>query len=338
MSTVRLRNTSESDTSQRPAKGAPSSAQDRQQRDLEDILQGLSQSRKRLPTRLLYDAEGSRIFEEICRLPEYTVTRTESALLRAHGPDIARFVGPSASVIEPGAGSGEKTRLLLNMLQLPLLYAPIDVDREALARCSTTIRAENPGLKVVPVHGDFTKLATLMLPESGASRRLLYFPGSTIGNFEPTAVQALLLRFRKLCGTDGRLLIGVDLRKNPQRLLRAYDDAAGVTARFNLNLLAHLNREFGATFDIEAFSHRAYYDRHLHRIEMHLVSRTDQTVCVGNQRFEFGAGEYIHTENSYKYLPSQFKRLAAAAGWSGWRLWMDPQRTFSIHGFEAAAV
>ena len=336
MSTVRLREARSNDTA--TVRGnEPSPSQQRHQRDLDEILQGLAQPRKRLPTRLLYDAEGSRIFEEICRLPEYTVTRTESALLREHGADIARFVGPSAAVIEPGAGSGEKTRLLLEMLESPLLYAPIDVDREALARCSVDTRAQHPGLKVVPVHGDFTKLASLMLPESGAARRLLYFPGSTVGNFEPTAVQALLLRFRKLCGDDGRLLIGVDLRKNPQRLLRAYDDAAGVTARFNLNLLTHLNREFGATFDVESFTHRAYYDRRLHRIEMHLVSNADQTVTVGSQSFSFSAGEFIHTENSYKYLPSQFKRLAAAAGWHGWRLWMDPQRTFSIHGFEAAA-
>ncbi len=303
--------------------------------DLAEILQGLSRPQKRLPTRLLYDEEGSRLFERICETADYYVTHTELAILRQHLGDIAEFAGPGAGVIEPGAGCGCKTRELLSALEDPRWYAPLDIDPSVLWRCRQAMREALPRLPLAPVCADFTRPwrhARLPLAE----RRLLFFPGSTIGNFEPAEAQRLLRQFHDVTGPGGRLVLGVDLRKNAARLRRAYDDGEGITARFNLNLLARLNREHGADFDLSGFEHRAVYDKARHRIEMHLHSRRPQQVQVGGRAFRFAAGETIHTESSHKYLPGGVAMLAAAAGWQAWKLWMDPQRRFALMGFEAA--
>lgn len=302
---------------------------------LEAILEGLTQPQKRLPTRLLYDEQGSRWFETICDLPEYYLTRTELAILRAHAGDIAAFAGRDAALIEPGAGFGAKARLLLGAMQRPRLYAPMDIDATVLRRCAAVTRNAFPDLQVMTLFADFQQ-PFLVPQEPLAKRRVVFFPGSTIGNFEPAAAQRLLRRFHGAAGRGGRLLIGIDLRKNAATLRKAYDDAAGVTARFNLNLLRHVNREYGGHFDLESFAHRADYDKTHHRIEMHLVSRRPQLVRVGRRCFRFERGESILTEYSYKYLPGDFAALAAGAGWQWTRLWSDPQRRFGVLGFHAA--
>ncbi|MDP9141063.1 MAG: L-histidine N(alpha)-methyltransferase [Pseudomonadota bacterium] len=301
---------------------------------LAEILHGLAQRQKVLPTRLLYDEQGSRWFEAICDLPEYYVTRAELDILRDRAVDIADFVGSDAALIEPGAGYGAKARLLLSALQTPRLYAPMDIDDTALRRCEIVTRCAFPELKIAPFTGDFQQ--PFVIPASSqARRRVIFFPGSTIGNFDPAAARRLLQQFRIAAGADSRLLIGVDLRKNPDVLRRAYDDAQGVTAAFNLNLLRRLNREYGAHFDITAFTHRAVYDKHKHRIEMHLVSRYAQLVRIDRRCVRLRRDETIHTENSYKYLPGQFAELAADAGWQWLQIWMDKAHRFGVLGFSA---
>ncbi|WP_165797387.1 L-histidine N(alpha)-methyltransferase [Solimonas fluminis] len=303
--------------------------------DLAEIVGDLSRPQKRLPTRLLYDERGSHLFERICETRDYYVTRAELEILSRDLDDIAGFAGAGAGVIEPGAGCGCKTRELLSALEDPRWYAPLDIDPSVLWRCREAIRQALPHLPLVPVCADFTQpWCHAGLPV--AERRLLFFPGSTVGNFEPVQAQRLLGRFRDAAGPGGRLILGVDLRKNAATLRRAYDDGEGITASFNLNLLARLNREHGADFDTAAFEHLAVYDKALHRIEMHLRSRRDQWVRIGGCRFHFAAGETIHTESSHKYLPGGMVALAAAAGWQAQKLWMDPQRRFALMGFEAA--
>lgn len=304
-----------------------------QDQELAEVLEDLSRPQKRLPTRLLYDERGSRLFERICETQDYYVTRVERALLEQSVRGIASFVGAGAGVIEPGAGCGSKTRLLLQALQTPRWYAPMDIDPSVLWRCRLALREALPGLKVRPHCADFTQALQLQgLPP--ARRRLIYFPGSTIGNFEPVEAARLLRRFRDAAGEDGLMLLGVDLRKSAGTLRRAYDDSEGVTARFNLNLLVRLNREYGADFDPDGFAHQAIYDKVRHRIEMHLLSRRAQRVRIAGRVFRFAEGETIHTESSHKYLPSRFALLAAAAGWTWQRLWLDPQRRFALMGFQ----
>jgi L-histidine N-alpha-methyltransferase len=317
---------------------APSRGGDSKRADgtLDEIVDGLSQPQKRLPTRLLYDEQGSRWFETISGLPEYYVTRAELGILEKHAKEIAGFIGRDAALIEPGAGCGAKARLLLAAMQRPRLYAPMDIDDSVLRRCSASMRKAFPKLQVTTLHADFQQ-PFLVPQEALAARRVIFFPGSTIGNFEPAAAQRLLRRFHGAAGRGGRLLIGIDLRKNARTLRAAYDDAAGVTARFNLNLLSHVNREYGGHFDLESFAHRVEYDKTRHRIEMHLVSLRPQLVRVGRQCFRFERGETIHTENSYKYLPADFATLAGDAGWLWTRMWLDPQRRFGVLGFHAMA-
>ncbi len=301
---------------------------------LDEIHADLSRRQKRLPTRLLYDAQGSRLFEAICELPEYYATRTELQILRDNAASIAAFAGTGVIVVEPGAGAGLKSKQLLRSLRSPRCYMPIDIDDDVLSRCAAEIRADRPLLDVQPLHADFTE--PFYVPaRAGAGPRLLFFPGSTIGNFDPPAARTLLRRFRDAAGPNGGLLIGVDLRKNASTLRHAYDDEAGVTARFNLNLLTRINRDFDADFDINAFAHRAVYDKRRHRIEMHLVSLWAQRVVVSGRRYDFIGGETIHTENSCKYLPRQFATLASSAGWRWEQLWMDAQRRFGVFGFRA---
>src|SRR5581483_1457687 len=296
----------------------------------EAVVRGLSAPRKRLPCQYFYDAEGSRLFEEITGLEEYYPTRTETAILREHAHAMARPSGTGAVLVEFGSGSSRKTELVLAALDAPRAYVPIDVSDTALGEAQLRLERRFPALEVMPVNASFCD--PLALPGRVQSRRKLgFFPGSTIGNFDPPDAGWLLRHFSRVLGPGSRLIVGVDLDKDTQRLEAAYDDARGVTARFNLNLLARINRELGADIDLAGFRHRAVYDRDLKRIEMHLVSREAQTVRVLGRSFHFAAGESIHTENSYKYSVEQFQALAQGAGWRPARVWTDAAHDFSVH-------
>ena len=302
----------------------------------EEFVAGLRAQPRAIAPKWFYDAEGSRLFERICELPEYYPTRTELALLAQHAPAIADRIGPGAEIVEFGAGASVKVRLLLDALTAPGLsprrFVPVDISGEHLSHAAAALRNDYPGLAVEPVAADFT--AALTLPPA-AGPRLGFYPGSSIGNFDPAAAEALLRRFRGwLAG--GPLLIGVDLVKDPALLHAAYNDASGVTAAFNLNLLARANRELGADFELANWAHSAFYQPALRRIEMHLVSRRRQRVCVDGQRFEFDEGDSMHTENSYKYTVDGFHALAHRAGFKATKVWTDAERRFSLHWLEPA--
>ena len=296
---------------------------------LQDVLDGLGRPRKTISAKYFYDLEGSRLFEEITRLPEYYPTRTELSILSSRADAIAALVPDGATIVEFGAGSTEKIRILLRALPRLAAYVPVDVSGEFLAAEAARLRADMPDLEVLPVTGDFT--GPIRLPAGLGTRSLVgFFPGSTIGNFEPEMAGDLLARFAELLGPGALLVIGVDLVKDNAVLDAAYDDAAGVTARFNRNLLVRINRELGADFDLDAFAHRAFFDRAKSRIEMHLVSRRDQVVRIAGHEIAFRAGETIHTENSYKYTPASFEALAARAGWSRAELFGDAEGLFAV--------
>ena len=301
----------------------------------EDVIGGLSQPQKSLPPKYFYDAEGSRLFDLICRLPEYYPTRAELALTRRHLADIARFAGRGCELIEYGSGESHKTRLLLKALR-PAVYVPVDISSTALAGAARRLSAEFAWLHIFAVIGDFSQ--PLRLPvfrQRAGRRRVVYFPGSTIGNLAVPEAQAFLSMSRAQVGADGAMLIGVDVKKDANVLHAAYNDARGVTARFNLNLLVRVNRELGADFDLRRFRHYAFYNAPLGRVEMHLVSLARQAVRIGRHRFEFERGETIHTENSHKYAVEEFRALAAEAGFRGAKLWQDRQGLFSLHGLVA---
>ena len=294
------------------------------------VLAGLSNSRKRLPCQYFYDAAGSELFEEITRLEEYYPTRAETAILHEHARSMVRPAGRRAVLVEFGSGSSRKTELVLAALEAPRAYVPIDVSQSALAEARARLERRFPGLEIVPVNASFCealRLPARVLPHA----KLGFFPGSTIGNFDPPDAGRLLTHFARVLGPGSRLIVGADLDKDPRRLEAAYDDAKGVTARFNLNLLERINRELGGDFDLARFQHRAIYDRELKRIEMHLVSRVRQIVRVLGRSFPFAAGESIHTENSYKYSLEQFRVLAGSAGWHPARVWLDAGQDFSVH-------
>lgn len=294
-----------------------------------DALAGLSAPRKTLPCKWLYDAEGARLFEAITRLPEYYPTRTETQILTDQAAAIADAVGPGAAVIEFGPGDGAKGALLLQGLHAPAAYVPVDIAPEWLEAAAARVARARPGLAVLPVVADFTE--AFALPRRlGAAPRLGFFPGSTIGNFEPAEASAFLRRARSTLGAGARLLLGADLVKDAAVLEAAYDDAAGVTAAFDLNLLHRLNREAGADFDPAGFRHRAVWNPALERIEMHLVAQRPQQVHLAGRVFRFAAGETIHTESSHKYRPERLRALAAAAGWRADRMWTDPSQLFSV--------
>jgi dimethylhistidine N-methyltransferase len=296
---------------------------------LADVLRGLAKPKKTLPTELLYDARGSELFEQICELPEYYPTRTELAIMRAHVDEIAEAIGPEATLFEYGSGSSVKTRLLLAALHEPRAYLPVDISREHLLATAAQLREEFPALRVEPICADFTR--PLELPTTlGPGRRVGYFPGSTIGNFEVPAAIELLRQLARLAGRDGRVLVGADLRKPASVLEPAYDDAAGVTAEFNLNLLARINRELRGDFDLSRFEHRAYWDDEHGRIVMTLVSTCAQVVTVAGHSFAFAEGEAIRTEYSHKYTLDGFAELAQRAGLRVERVWTDPQQWFSV--------
>jgi L-histidine Nalpha-methyltransferase len=303
----------------------------------DDVLDGLRASRKHLPCRLLYDAHGAELFERICTVDDYYLTRAELALLERHLPAIAEHVGPRARAIEPGSGAGQKTRMLLSALDRPASYVPIDVSGEQLERNAQALRAEFPELEVQPVHGDYTRALALPRATSSCERTLVFFPGSTIGNFEPGEAAAFLARFSALAGPGALLVLGADSNDDPDSLLRAYDDSEGVTAAFDLNVLAHLNHTHGATFDLAAFVHRATWDATHSRIEMHLVSRRRQTVFVAGEAIAFERGEPIVTEHCYKHRPEMLAALLAGAGWHVRHVFADPQGRMRLWLAAAAA-
>ncbi len=298
-------------------------------RFLEEVLAGLRACPRTLPCKYFYDPRGAALFVEICELDEYYPTRTETAILERRAGEIAAAAGPGCLVIELGSGEARKTEILLAALIDPAGYVPVDISAEQLAESAERIGGRFPGLAVQGVAADYT--AAWSLPElPAAERRLAFFPGSTIGNFSHHEATAFLARLRRLLGNGGALLIGADLQKDRRTLERAYDDARGVTAAFNLNLLERINRELGADFRLEAFRHRAIYNSEAGRIEMYLESRRDQAVEVGGHRIEIAAGEMICTEHSHKYSLPGFRDLAAAAGFTVDRVWTDDRELFSV--------
>ncbi len=303
---------------------------------LDDVLTGLARPQKALPPKYFYDARGCELFERICTLPEYYPTRTEFAIMREHAAAMAKFLGPDCQLIEFGSGSSTKTRILIEQLQPPL-YVPIDIAGEALRTAAAGLAQAFPWLNINGVCADYTR--PLTLPEFVGvpiRRKAVYFPGSTIGNFTPHEAVEFLQLARRMVGQAGVLLIGVDLKKDKRVLDAAYDDAAGVTAAFNLNLLQRINRELGGDFELRRFRHKAYYDEAKGWIEMHIESLDAQFVHVGGERFRFSAGETIHTEISCKYSIEEFQAVAHRAGFAPGQTWIDAARLFSVHGMIAS--
>lgn len=296
----------------------------------DSLRAGLTGTPKHIACKYFYDAEGSRLFDAICELPEYYQTRTEMALLARHANEIAALMGAQAQIVEFGAGSLRKIRLLLDAPGAPRTYMPLDISGEHLRGMLRELAADYPGLSLQPVVADFTQ--PMILP--GATRRAGFFPGGTIGNFTPDAAVALLRRMRGVLNGGG-LLIGVDLVKDPARLHAAYNDAAGVTAAFNKNLLARANRELGTDFDLDGFAHYAPYNPNAQRMEMYLVSLKRQTVTMPGTRFDFAAGEAVHTEDSHKYTIESFREMAVKAGFKPRAVWTDDERLFAIHWLES---
>ncbi|MFP4126802.1 MAG: L-histidine N(alpha)-methyltransferase [Alphaproteobacteria bacterium] len=293
------------------------------------VLEGLAAHPKRIASKWLYDARGSRLFDRICELDAYYPTRTETQILKANAAPLAAFVPAGAALVELGSGSSAKTRILLDALDDLAVYVPVDISAEHLRHAAAELAADYPQLPVWPVVGDFT--AGLNLPhELDDTPKLLFFPGSTLGNLEPEDAVALLRRLGEVANVAG-FVIGIDLEKDVARLRAAYDDPEGVTAAFNTNLLVRLNRELDATFDPAAFAHAARWNAERRRIEMHLVSRCAQEVRVAGRRFAFAEGESIHTENSHKYTLDGFAELATRGGWRTRERWLDDAALFSVH-------
>jgi dimethylhistidine N-methyltransferase len=316
-------------------------ASDATQTFADDVMAGLMAEPKRLPPKYFYDQRGSRLFEEITQLPEYYPTRTETAILQANAPEIAKLIPADAAMVEFGAGSGAKARILLRAASQTSAnrvsaYVPVDISGEFLSNEAARLREDMPKLRVLPVAADFTRPFELPA-DLGAKPRVGFFPGSTIGNFEPHEAHAFLRHAAALLRRGAVLIIGVDIVKDPAVLNAAYNDAAGVTAAFNLNLLERINRELDGAFKLEKFCHRAFYNREKRRVEMHLVSLARQKVRVMGKLVEFRRGETIHTENSYKYTVELFRSQARSAGWTPAAFWLDEQNYFSVHALVASA-
>ncbi len=294
-----------------------------------DVLQGLLAERKELPSKYFYDAAGSQLFEQICEQDEYYLTRTELSIMQDYAREMAALLGPNCLLIEYGSGSSTKTRLLLDALQDPAGYVPIDISKEQLLYSVAALNLSYPNLEVLPVCADYTSAFQLPMPHKPVERKIAYFPGSTIGNFTREAALRFLRQVATLC-RDGGLLIGIDLQKDFNILHRAYNDAQGITAQFNKHLLERINQELGANFQVQHFGHYAFYNPDQGRVEMHLVSLKDQTVCIGNRDISFKPGESIWTESSHKYALDDFARLAKDAGFTVERVWTDPRSLFSV--------
>lgn len=299
-----------------------------------DVIDGLKRQPKQLSPKYFYDEAGSELFEQITQLPEYYPTRTELDILRDHGTDIAAIIPKGAALVEFGAGATTKVRLLLERCAFSA-YVPVDISGAFLNGQADALRKDFPQLAVHPVVADFT--ASFTLPDAvKAMPKVGFFPGSTLGNFEPHEACAFLRSVRAILGDGATMIIGVDLEKDEKVLHDAYNDAAGITGNFNKNVLVRINRELGGNFDLSGFTHRAIYNRERHRIEMHLVSLKAQTVRILGESISFGAGESIHTESSYKYSIDRFQELARSAGWKLQASWTDPQKMFSVHAVVAS--
>jgi len=295
-----------------------------------EVLNGLSRRPRAIPCRFLYDARGSELFERITELEDYYPTRTEIGLLERHAPDIAELAGAGVAIVEFGSGSSRKTEILIAALPALAAYVAIDISAAALSEAATRLRARFPDLEVVTVTGDFND--AMDLPASlAATRKLGFFPGSTIGNLGNEEAISFLSNARERLGPDGALLLGVDLKKPESILVPAYDDSEGVTAAFNLNLLTRINRELGGSFDLTKFAHEAIYNAEAGRVEIYITSREDQEVTVLGQSFAFAPGERIHTENSHKYAIEDITAMAEAAGWTHARAWVDDDNLFSLN-------
>lgn len=295
-----------------------------------DVLDGLAASPRRIPPKYFYDAEGSRLFDAICGLEEYYPTRTETALLAARAEAIAGLIGPGACLVEFGSGSSVKTRILLDALPSPAAYIPVDISRSHLLESARALAADYPEIPVTPVCADYT--GPFALPDAARGKALTgFFPGSSIGNFQPAEAVAFLRQAAEGLGHGSGMIVGVDLKKDESVLHAAYNDSRGVTAAFNRNLLVRINRELGGDADLDGFAHEARYNANRGCIEMYLVSRRHQTVTIAGRAFEFTAGERIHTEDSFKYTVAEFQALAAQGGWTPAHVWVDPDNLFSVH-------
>jgi dimethylhistidine N-methyltransferase len=294
-----------------------------------EVLAGLALPQKRIAPKFFYDAEGSRLFDAICALPEYYPTRTEIGILRRHGAEMAARLGRNALLVELGSGSSLKIRVLLEALR-PAVYMPVDISKDHLLQSANALATAFPALRVHAVCADYSVPFALPVDDHDHPRAA-FFPGSSVGNFEPFEAERFLRRVGDLLGPGGRLLIGVDLLKAQHLLEAAYNDADGVTGAFDLNLLAHINRELDADFDLTAFRHQAFFNAEQSRIEMHLLSIRDQRVRVAGETVTFREGESIHTESSYKFSLEQFGSLARSAGFESEQVWTDPEPLFSVH-------
>jgi dimethylhistidine N-methyltransferase len=298
--------------------------------EMREIVEGLSQDRKTISPKYFYDERGSQLFDQITELPEYYLTDAELEIMRANVDEMAALVGKTASLIEFGSGSSLKTRVLLENLDDLAAYVPVDISEEHLYASAQQLRGEFPGLDIRPVVADFTKTFSLPNPTILPIRNVVYFPGSTIGNFERDMAMELLRVMHAEAGENGALLIGVDLQKDPDIIENAYNDDAGVTAEFNLNMLRHLNESYGANFDLDAFEHSAVYDEDEGRVVIELISQAEQTVEIANTEFELSDGEAILTEYSHKYTLRGFAEMANAAGFAIEKVWTDPDQLFSV--------
>jgi L-histidine Nalpha-methyltransferase len=297
------------------------------------VLNGLGQARRAIPCKFFYDERGSALFEAICRLPEYYLTRTEVAILKQNAVDIAEQMGRHCRLIEFGSGASTKVRILLQALDHPAAYVPVDISREHLRDAAASLAEDFPALPVVAVCADYTRPFAMPPLPGPDGKRVGFFPGSTIGNFEPEAAVAFLANYARILGSGGEMLIGVDLKKDPEILNAAYNDRAGITEQFNLNLFERINRELDGDLDIDRFEHVAFYSEIEGRVEIYIRSLANQEAWIAGKPFLFAKGELIHTEYSYKYSVPEFRALAARAGFHPVDTWTDPEELFSVHYF-----
>jgi len=300
---------------------------------LTDAVAGLSTNPRTLPCKYFYDERGAALFQKICEQPEYYITRTEIGILDRNRAEIASHLGPNIELIGLGTGAGTKTRILIEALERPAIYIPVDISEKQLRESTDLFQKIFPDLEILPVCADYLQPVALPSPHRQPARNILYFPGSTIGNFEPNEAVQFLRRVANVCKENGGLLIGADLKKNKEVLEAAYTDGADVTAQFNLNLLTRVNRELGADFDLDQWKHQAIYNPAAGRIEMYLISEVDQFVHLDEHKFHFRRGEKITTEFSYKYTPEEFAALARKAGFEFVRMWTDDARLFGVFYF-----
>jgi dimethylhistidine N-methyltransferase len=297
------------------------------------VLAGLDRQPRSLPCKFFYDTRGSELFEEITKVPEYYLTRTELAILEEYADDIATQIGPHARLIELGSGASRKVRILLQAMKEPAAYVPVDISREHLRDAAAQLAADFPELPVIAVCADYTRPFRLPAMPGPAGKLAGFFPGSTIGNFEPEAVVRFLRNCAELLGPGGEMLVGADLKKEPEILDSAYNDRAGKNAAFNMNMLERINRELGGDLDLDRFQHLAFYNEDERRMELYIQSLADQTATIAGRRFDFAKGERIHTENSYKYPAEEFHALAARAGFLPVQTWTDKNELFCVYYF-----